>query len=71
MDIYLIFMEVKYRAVNADNYSCYSYYIIKIPSSPYTLQSDLNIDGQVISSGEVVCEGTYFFPIKINSHYYV
>ena len=29
------------------------------------------IDGQVISSGEMVCEGTYLFPININSHYYV
>ena len=25
----------------------------------------MNIDGQVISSGEKVCEGTYHFPINI------
>ena len=29
------------------------------------------IDGQVISSGEMVCEGTYLSPININYHYYV
>ena len=31
----------------------------------------MSIDGPVISSGEMVCEGTYFFLININSHYYV
>ena len=31
----------------------------------------MSIDGQVVSSGEMVCEGTYLFPININSHYYV
>ena len=30
----------------------------------------MSIDGQVISSGEMVCEGTYLFPINVNSHYY-
>ena len=40
-------------------------------SSPYTLQADTSIVGQVISSGEMICEGTYFFPINNNSHYYI
>ena len=40
-------------------------------SSPYILQAYLSIDGQVISSGGIVCEGTYFFPVNVNSHYYV
>ena len=40
-------------------------------SSTYTLQEDLIIDGEVISSGEKVCEVTYFFSININSRYYV
>ena len=39
--------------------------------SPYTLQADLIIYGQVISSGEMVFVRTYLFPININSHYYV
>ena len=38
-------------------------------SCPYTLQEDLNIDGQVISSGEMACEGHYVFPITISSRY--
>ena len=70
MNISLIIMEGKYGAINSDDSSCHGYYIIKISSSPYTLQADLSIYGQVISSGETLCEGTYFFPINISSHYY-
>ena len=48
MNMYLIFMEGKYGAIDTDNYLCHGYYIIKFSSYPYTLQSDLIIDGQVI-----------------------
>ena len=64
-------MEGNYGAIDTDYYSCHGCYIIKFSSSPYTLQADLSIDGQVISSGEMVCKGTYFLLININSHYYV
>ena len=64
-------MEVKYGAIDTDNYSCHGYYIINISPSPYTLQAYLCIDGQVIYSGEILCEGNYFFPVNNNSRYYV
>ena len=67
----LIIMEVKYGDIDDDDYSCRSYYIIKFSSYPYTLQYDLSFDGQVISSGKMVYEGTSFFLINIYSHYYV
>ena len=51
----LIIMEGKYCAIDTDDSSCHGYYIIKFSSSPYTLQEDLIIDGQVIYSGEMVC----------------
>ena len=35
------------------------------------LQSDLMIDDQVISSSDMLWEGTYFLPININYQYYV
>ena len=57
MNMYSIIMEGKYGAIDADDSLCHGYYIIKSSSSPYTLQSDLSIDGKVISSGEIVCEG--------------
>ena len=57
----LIIMEGKYGAIDTYDSPCHGYYIISFSSSPYTLQTDLYIDGQVISSGEMVCEGTFFF----------
>ena len=67
----LIIMEGKYGAIDTDYSSCHCYYIIKFSSLPYNIQEDLIIDEKVISPGGTVCEGTYFFPININSCYYV
>ena len=64
-------MEGKNGNIYADESLCCGYYIIKFSSSPYNLQSDLIIDGQVISSGEMVREGNVFFLININYNYYV
>ena len=61
MNMSLLIMEGDYGYIDADDYSCYDYYIIKISSFPYTLQADLSIDGQVISYGEMLHEGTYLF----------
>ena len=61
MSISLIIMEGKYGSIDTDDSLCHGYYIIKFSSSPYTLQADLSIFGQVISSDEMVCEGTYYF----------
>ena len=71
MNMSFIIMEVKYGATGTDYSSCHGYYIIKFSSYTYILQSYLIIDGQVIYSGEMVCEGTFFFPININYHFYV
>ena len=54
MNMSFIIMEGKYGAIDADYSSYHGYYIINFSSSPYNLQEDLNIDGQVISSGEMV-----------------
>ena len=61
MNMSLIIMEDNYVAIDSENYTCNGYYIIKFSSCLYTLQADLSIDGQVISSGEIICEGNYFF----------
>ena len=71
MNMYLIIMEGNYGTIDADYSLCHGYYIIKFSSSPYSLQSYLSIDGRVISSDEMVSEGTNSFPININFHYYV
>ena len=71
MNMYLIITEGKYGAIDTGDSSCRGYYIINFSSYPYTLQADLSIDGKFISSRDIVCEETYFFPINIYSHYYV
>ena len=71
MNMSLIIMEGIYGVIDTYDSPCHGYYIIKFYSLPYNLQPDLSIDGQVISSSEILCEGNYFFPISINSHYYV
>ena len=71
MNTSLIIIEGKYGAIDTDDYLWHVYYIIKFSSLPYNLQADLSIYGQVILSGEIVFEETYFFSININSNYYV
>ena len=71
MNISMIIMEEKNGAIDTGNSSCCTYYIIRISSSPYTLQSYLIIDGQFISFVEIVYEGNYLFPVNIDSHYYI
>ena len=68
VNMYLINNEGNYGVIDADDSTCHGYYFIIFYSSLYTLQSDLNIDSQVIYSGEIVCKGTYYFPINLNHH---
>ena len=70
MTMSLMIIEVNYSTIDDDYSTCRGYYIIILSSSQYTLRSDLNIDGQVIYSGEMVCEGNYYFPINTNFHCY-
>ena len=68
----MITLEWNYGAIDTDDSTCNGYYVIKISASPYKLQADLSIYGQVISSREMICEGTYFFqsiPILIITFY--
>ena len=60
MNMYLIFIEGKYFSIDATYTSCQGYYIIIFSSSTYTLQEDLNIYGQLMSSDKIVSEGIYF-----------
>ena len=58
MNISLIIIEGNYGAIDADDFTCNGYYIIRNSLSLYTLQAELNVAGQVIYSGEMVCEVT-------------
>ena len=71
MNVSMIISKVNYDAIDADNTSCQSYYIIRFSSYPYRIQEDLNINEQVVYCGEIVCERTYLFSITISSRYYI
>ena len=70
MNMYLIINAVNYGDIDDDDYACHDYYMIRLSSFAYSLQVYLNIEVQVISSGEMVCEGKYYLPININYHDY-
>ena len=55
MNMSLIIMEGNYSDIDLDDSTCHGYFIIKFSSSPYILQAESSIDGQVIYSGEMVC----------------
>ena len=61
MNTSLIIIEEDYDAIDDDDSTCHGYHIIIFYSSPYILQADFSIDFQVISYGEMVCEGSYLF----------
>ena len=71
MNMSLIIIGVNDGAIDAVDSTCYGYYSIRFSLSLYTLQSDFNIDGQVISPGEMVCEVSYYFLNNNSSRYYV
>ena len=54
MNMSLMIIEVNYGAIDADDSTCNGYYIIKAISSPYTLESDLIIDGQVVATELII-----------------
>ena len=61
MNIYLVIMEGNCNAIDANNFTCHVYNIIKFALSSYILQADLSIDSPVIFSVEMVCERAHFF----------
>ena len=71
MNIYLIIIEGNHCGNRSDGSICHGNYIIIFYSYTYNPQAYFNIDSQVISYGEIVCEGTNFLSININSRYYV
>ena len=60
MNVSLTNMEGNCGAINADDYTWHGCYIIIFYSYIYSFQANLSIDGQVIFSVEMVCEGTHF-----------
>jgi len=63
--------ESSYGAVNTEDPQTDGYYIVKFISSPYTLQNDVVVNGDRISSGMLVCDAEYLSPAFKGSNWYV
>jgi hypothetical protein len=63
--------ERSYGAVNTIDPNTQGFYIVKFMSTPYSLQQDMNVNGDCISSGELVCDAEYLSPAQLGSLWYV
>jgi hypothetical protein len=63
--------ESSYGAVNTEDPQTDGFYIVKFISSPYTLQNDVEVNGDRISSGTLVCDAEYLSPAFKGSNWYV
>ena len=60
-----------YGAMNADDPKTDGFYIIQFTSPPYTLQNDIEVNGDKITSGNLVCDAEYLSPAQKGSNWYV
>ena len=66
-----ILHDGNFGAINTDDPKTDGYYIVQFKSDPYTLQDTIDVDGQILEKGEVVCDARYFSPAMENSKWYV
>ena len=53
-----------YGAINTDDTTTNGLYVIPFILEAYTLQNNTTIDGQIISSGELVVKAQYSFSMQ-------
>ena len=59
----------KYRAINTTETSTNGFYVIMFTSGAYTLQENTTIDGQIITSGELVVKAQYICSMQIDTNW--
>ena len=65
-----LFQSGMYSAMNTDDTTTNGLYVIQFISEEYTLQNNTTIDGQVISSGELVFKAQCIFSMQENTNFY-
>ena len=60
----------KYGAINKADTTKNGFYVIKFISEAYTLQNNTQIDGQIISAGELVVNTQYLCSMQENTNWY-
>ena len=59
-----------YVAIDTHENTKNGFYVIQFISEAYRLQNNTTIDGQVISSGELLVKSQYFCSIQENTNWY-
>ena len=54
--------------INTNDNTSNELYVVKFLSEAYTLQNNTTIDGQIISSGELVVKAQYFWSMQENTN---
>ena len=66
----MLFESVKYGAINTTGTSTNGFFVIMFTSRAYTLQENTTIDGQIITSGELVVKAQYICSIQVYTKWY-
>ena len=62
--------SVKYGAINTTEKPTNIFYVIMFTSGAYILQENTTIDGQIITSGELVVKAQYLCYIQVDTNWY-
>ena len=60
----------KYVAIKTTDTTTNGFYVIMFTSEEYTLQNNTTIDGQVMTSGELVVKAQYICSIQVDTNWY-
>ena len=59
-----------YGSINIDGTTTNGLYVIQLLSEAHTLKSNATIDGEVISTGELVFKSQYLCSVQENTNWY-
>ena len=60
----------KYGAINTTDKTTNGFYVIVFTSQSYALQENIIIDGQIITSGELVVKAQYLCSMLVDTNWY-
>ena len=66
----LLVESVKYGTINTTHTRTNEFYIIVFTSESYRLQDNTTIDGQIITSGELVVKAQHIFSMQVDTNWY-
>ena len=61
----------KYGAINTSHTAKNRFYVIMFISEAHTLKNNTTIDGQIISTGELVFKAQYLCSMQVNTNWYL